>query len=227
MTFEPLKDVSIDYCQRASDGQGQITISYQSSNDVDKILIAYLDAQQFPIGDEGSYFIRKNDGMKISLGVANPSNGTVQEQVVFVCGLKSLQLNESLTYGEFKEKYNRIQNKSEMIQSVLVGKANIEYSFEIYDSKTYEYKLDICYKTVTESEIPGKFLHYSYRYCGVKFEFPINDSLGREKKSYYIRIPNGAENISLEAVRTQSIRIRRLEVKKSFFQKLASIFTKR
>ena len=59
MTFELLKDVSIDYCQRASDGQGQITISYQSNDDVDKILIAYLDAQRFPIGDEGSYFIRK------------------------------------------------------------------------------------------------------------------------------------------------------------------------
>ena len=37
MTFELLKDVSIDYCQRASDGQGQITISYQSNDDVDKI----------------------------------------------------------------------------------------------------------------------------------------------------------------------------------------------
>ena len=227
MTFELLKDVSIDYCQRASDGQGQITISYQSNDDVDKILIAYLDAQRFPIGDEGSYFIRKYDGTKFSLGVRNPSNGTVQEQVVFVCGLKLLNQNESLTYGEFKEKYKGIQNKSEMIQSVLVGKANIEYSFEEYDSKTHEYKLDICYQTATECEIPGKFLHYSYRYCGVKFEFPINDSLGREKKSYYIWIPNGAESVSLEAIRTQSIRIRRLEVKKGFFQKLASIFKKR
>ena len=61
----------------------------------------------------------------------------------------------------------------------------------------------------------------------MKFEFPINDSLGREKKSYYIWIPNGAESVSLGAIRTQSIRIRRLELKKSFFQKLAGIFKKR
>lgn len=227
MIFEPLKDVSVYYCQRKSDGQGQITVSYQRNDDVDKIVVVYLDARQLPIGNESSYFIRPNDGIKISLGIGDPLNGTVQEQFVFVCGLKINDTNNTLEYNEFIKKYNEIQNKSEMIYSVLVGKAIIEYCFKEHDLKSYEYKMEICYKTQTECEIPGKFLCYSYRYCGVKFEFPINDSIGKEKKSYYIRIPNGAEDKNLEAVRTQSIHIKKLEVKENIFQKLVKFFGKR
>lgn len=223
MIFEPLKDVSVCYRQRESDGQGQITVSYQRSDDVNRVVVVYLDARQLPIENGSTYFIRPNDGTEISLGIGNPPNGIVEEQSVFVCGLRT---NGTLGQDEFIKQYSTIQNRSEMIYSVLVGKAIVEYCFREYDSELYEYKLEICYKTQAECEIPGKFLCYSYRYCGVKFEFPINDNIGKEKKSYYIRIPSGAKDKRLEAVRTQSIHIKRIEVKEGIFQKFIRLFKK-
>jgi hypothetical protein len=224
--YVPLENVSVYYMKQGNSASGEIVISYQRRDDVDRIIVAYLNSSQFPLDEDNKYFPKPNDGNKILLSIQNPSIGKVEERYIFVAGLRVQSANKRAMPepAAFRTQYGMIQNRNDMIYAVLLGEAFIEYRFQKMDKENYD--LNLRYKTQTDCSIPGKFLCYSYRYCNVLFQFPLpaSESIDKVGKTYPIFIPENAEGLELETVGTKSIHKERIEAHQSIFKKFLCFF---